>query len=129
MMQLDLATTVSTTRWGTADDDLRALGGTGGRNTVDASFGGEWLRDPRSPDKLPLRFGVHFRTLPFPVTTGAQPRELGLSLGTGLIVARQGTGGPPTALLSLALDYARRSADGGYGESAFMFAAGVTIRP
>lgn len=129
MARLDLATTVTTRRWGSADSDLRALGGTGGRNTVDASFGGEWLRDLRSPDQLPLRFGVHFRTLPFPVTTGAQPRELGLALGTGLVVARQGTGGPPSALLSLTLDYARRSADGGYGESAFMLAAGVTVRP
>jgi hypothetical protein len=129
MMKLDLATTVMTTRWGSADSDLRALGGTGGRNTVDASLGGEWIRDPRSPDRLPIRFGAHFRTLPFPVTSGAQPRELGLALGTGLVLARQGTGGPPSALLSLTLDYARRSADGGYGESAFMFAAGVTIRP
>jgi hypothetical protein len=129
MRQLDLATTVTTSRWGSADADLRALGGTGGRNTVDASFGGEWLRDPASPGRMPLRFGVHFRTLPFPVTNGAQPRELGLSLGTGLIVARQGAGGPPSALLSLTLDYARRTADGGYGESAFMFAAGVTVRP
>lgn len=129
MQALDLATTVSTTRWGSADDDLRALGGTGGRNTVDASFGGEWVRDLRTPERLPLRFGVHFRTLPFPVTSGAQPRELGLALGTGLVVARQGSGGPPSALLSLTLDYARRSAEGGYSESAFMFAAGVTIRP
>lgn len=127
--KLDLATSVTTSRWGSADAELHELGGTGGRNTVDASFGGEWLRDPRTPDRLPLRFGVHFRTLPFPVTSGAQPRELGLALGTGLVVARQGKGGPPSALLSLTLDYARRSADGGYGESAFMFAAGVTVRP
>jgi hypothetical protein len=129
LAQLDLATTVTTSRWGSADADLRALGGTGGRNTVDASFGGEWLRTPAMPDDMPIRFGVHFRTLPFPVTTGAQPRELGLSLGTGLIVARQSAGGIPSGLVSLTLDYARRSADGGYSESAFMFAAGVTIRP
>lgn len=129
LRQLDLATSVSTSRWGSSDADLRALGGTGGRNTVDASLGGEWLRNPASPENMPIRFGAHFRTLPFPVTTGAQPREVGVSLGTGLIVARQAAGGTPSGLLSLTLDYARRSADGGYSESAFMFSAGVTIRP
>jgi hypothetical protein len=127
--RLDLATAVSSTRWGSADADLRGLGGTGGRNTVDMSFGGEWLRDVRTADHLPLRFGIHYRTLPFPVTAGAQPHELGLSLGTGLVVAREVSTRVPTGLVNLTLEHARRSADGGYSESAWMFAAGVTVRP
>lgn len=127
--RLDFATAVTTTRWGSADADLRAIGGTGGRNTVDVSFGGEWLRNPRSADHLPLRFGGHFRTLPFPVTSGAQPRELGLALGTGLVVARQPSTRMPTGLIAFSLENVRRSADGGYSESAWMFAVGVTVRP
>lgn len=127
--RLDLAGSVMTSRWSTAEDDIRALGGVGSRNTVDVAFGGELTRDARSPERLPLRFGAHFRTLPFPVTTGAQPKEFGLSVGTGLIVARAGGDRVPTGLLNLALDKVWRSAEGGYRESAWMLALGVTLRP
>ncbi len=127
--RLDLAATVSSRRWGAADSDLRALGGTGARNTVDISAGAEWLRSARDPDRLPLRVGAHYRTLPFPATSGAQPREMGLALGTAMVVARQGSAGSPTGLVSLSLDYVRRTAVGGYHESAVLLAAGVTLRP
>jgi len=126
---LDLATAVSSARWGSADADLRALGGTGSRNVVDLSVGGEWLRHPRTPEHLPLRFGIHYRTLPFPVTAGAQPKEFGLSLGTALVVAREASTRAPTGLVSLSLENAHRSADGGYSESAWMLGLGVTVRP
>jgi hypothetical protein len=127
--RLDLAGSVMTSRWGTADDDIRTLGGAGSRNTVDIGLGGELLRDPRAPERKPIRFGAHFRTLPFPVTTGAQPKEYGLSVGTGFIVARDRSSSVPTGLLNFTLDKVWRSAEGGYSESAWLFAAGVTLRP
>lgn len=127
--RLDLASTVSTTRWGSADADVRALGGTGARNIVDASFGGEWLRSAREPENRPLRFGAHFRTLAFPVTSGVQPREIGLSLGSGAVLARERATTTPTALLDVSLEHAWRSATGGYRESAWLLAFGVTVRP
>jgi hypothetical protein len=127
--RLDVAGSVMTSRWSTAEDDIRALGGAGSRNTVDVALGAELIRDARTPERLPIRFGTHFRTLPFPVTTGAQPKEFGLSAGTGLVVARDRSSRLPTGLLNVALDKVWRSAEGGYSESAWMFALGVTLRP
>jgi hypothetical protein len=40
-------------RWGSADEDLRALGGTGAFNTVEAAGGLEFTPDPRRPFRRP----------------------------------------------------------------------------
>ncbi|MGH7657822.1 MAG: hypothetical protein ACREL6_06265, partial [Gemmatimonadales bacterium] len=61
--------------------------------------------------------------LPFLLTPGNQPREISASIGTGFNFAADRGG------LDLALERAWRRADGGYSESAWLFAIGVTIRP
>ena len=116
--RLDLATSVTRRSWSGADDDLQALGGTGSRNTFEWNAGAEWLSYPRRPSSRPLRIGGHYRTLPFPVESGAQPKEFGLSLGSALGFARDPQSGMARAQVDLSLSRVWRSATGGYREGA-----------
>ena len=90
--------------WAGANSDLLAEGGPGAKNTVDLSFGGEYV-NPRRPYQLPLRFGARYATNPFPLATGAQPSEVGVSLGLGSAASRSSAAG-----LDLSLEYLWRSA-------------------
>jgi hypothetical protein len=80
------------------------------------------IPDARRPNRRPIRFGVHYGTLPFFLGTGEQPTEFGVSLGTGARFAQQRAG------LDLALEQVWRSA-GGYKERAFQVTVGVSVRP
>lgn len=127
--RLDLASSVSRRSWSGADDDLRALGGTGSRNTFEWNGGLEWLSNPRQPANRPLRLGGHYRTLPFPVESGAQPREFGLSLGSAMGFARDPRSGLARAQVDLSVSRLWRSASGGYREGAWLLGVGFSVRP
>lgn len=126
--RLDLAVGATTSRWSTADADLRALGGTGARNTFEVSGGGEFIRNVRRPFQRPVRFGVRYATLPFPVESGAQAHELGFALGSGIRFA-QDRAGIDHAGIDLSLERLWRRASGGYSEGAWLVSVGVMVRP
>lgn len=126
--RIDLGTQVLTRRWGSADADLRALGGTGARNTFELSAGAELIRNARRPQQRPIRLGARYATLPFPVQSGAQPREIGLALGTGVRFA-QDRSGLDHAGVDISLERVWRTADGGFTEGAWLIGVGVMVRP
>lgn len=117
-----LAGQVMARNWSRADDGVVALGGVAARNTIEVSAGLEWYRNLRRPEQLPLRVGVRRSELPFLLVQGSQPRELGVSLGTGVRFAR-GIGG-----LDLALERIRRTQGSDYTENAWQLSLGVSLR-
>lgn len=119
---LDLASQVIYRTWSGANSDLLSQGGTGAENTVQVALGGELTPDLRRPFRRPIRFGVRFGTLPFPLVPGQQPKEVGLSVGSGIRFAQQRAG------IDLGLEHVWRSA-GAYSERALMVTLGVTVRP
>lgn len=129
MSRLDAAASVVGRTWSAADDDIRALGGTGADNTLEVSGGFEWTRNPRTPATLPLRVGAHTRTLAFRTEAGSQPSERGVSLGTGMAFARDPQTFVPRAQVDLSVSHLWRSAEGGYSETAWLIAVGVNVRP
>jgi hypothetical protein len=108
--------------WSSANQDLIALGGVGSRNTIDLSAGLEF-RTHLYVDDLPIRFGVRYANLPFALTTGDWPDELGLSLGTGMRFAR-GHGGIDATLQEI-----YRSDGTGRKEYATLVSIAVILRP
>jgi hypothetical protein len=119
---LELASQLLTRTWSGANSDLLAQGGTGADNSYEVSLGGEYIPDTRRPTRRPLRFGVRYGTLPFPVETGRQPKEFGISAGCGIRFA-QGRAG-----VDLGLEHVWRS-EGAFKERSFLVNLGVTVRP
>jgi len=109
--------------WSTANDDLVALGGTGAANTLEASGGFEFTPDPRRPYKRPIRLGVRYAELPFPLTAGESASEYGVSLGSGLSFAAD------RAVIGVSVERAWRDQGAAYKETAWIVTAGVTVRP
>ncbi len=109
--------------WSGANSDLLAQGGTGAENTLELALGGELARNARRPGNLPIRFGVRYAQLPFPIQPGEQPREFGLSLGTGTRFAQD------RASLDLTLEHHWRSESSRYSERAFTIVFGLSVRP
>jgi len=109
--------------WAKADADLKALGGLGARSTLEFSGGLEWARSGRDVTRWPLRLGVHRQTLPFPLESGAQGREVGLSIGTGVRLGAGGRGG-----FDFAVQQVWRSEGAQWREQAFMLTVGISIR-
>lgn len=126
--RLDVATHVITRRWGTADADLRALGGTGARNTVELAAGAELIRNARRSQQRPIRLGARYATLPFPVENGSQAHEVGLALGSGFRFAPD-RAGVDHAGIDLSVERVWRRASGGHSEGAWLIGVGVTVRP
>ncbi len=122
VQNLDLASQVVYRTWSAANSDLLAQGGTGAENTVQVALGAEVTPDIRRPFRRPIRFGVRYGTLPFPLIPGEQPKEFGVSLGSGFRFAQQRAG------VDLSLEHVWRSA-GVYSERALMMTLGVTVRP
>ncbi len=120
--KLELATQGIYRTWSGANSDLIEQGGTGAENTFQVAFGGELTPDIRRPYRRPIRFGARYGTLPFPLVPGEQPKEFGLSLGSGARFAQQRAG------VDLGLEYVRRSA-GAYKERAFLVTLGISVRP
>lgn len=70
--------------WSRLDPDLKARGGVGAVNTIAVAGGLEWFRSGTRPGRLPVRAGVRWSELPFPVEEGVGGgRELAVALGTG----------------------------------------------
>ncbi|HEY7684134.1 MAG TPA: hypothetical protein VH879_15930, partial [Gemmatimonadales bacterium] len=126
--RLDIGTHVVTHRWGSADADLRAMGGTGARNTVEIAAGAELIRSPRRPQQRPIRLGARYATLPFPVENGSQAHEVGVAIGSGFRFA-QDRAGIDHAGIDLSVERVWRRASGGHREGAWLIGVGVTVRP
>jgi hypothetical protein len=94
----------------------------GADNSYEVSLGGEYIPDVRRPTRRPLRFGFRYGVLPFPVEAGQQPKEFGISAGSGVRFA-QGRAG-----IDLGLEHVWRSA-GEFKERSFLVNLGVTVRP
>lgn len=120
--RLDLATQGIFRTWSGANSDLLASGGTGADNTFEAAVGGEYVGDPRRPHRRPIRFGAHYATLPFPLQPGVQPKEFGVSLGSGIRFAQDRAG------VDLSVEHLWRSA-GDFKERTFVISVGVGVRP
>jgi len=109
--------------WSGANSDLRAQGAPGAQNTVELSVGGEYARNNRRFSKFPLRFGIRYATLPFPVVPGSSPHEISISTGTGFRFAQD------RAAIDLALEQAWRSEGSAYKERVFGLVLGLSVRP
>ena len=120
--KLDLATQATLRTWSGANSDLLQQGGLGAENTIEVAAGAEYRPDPRRPFRRPLRFGARYALLPFPLVTGEQGHEFGVSAGTGLRFAQQRGG------VDVALEHVWRS-QAVYSERAFILTLGVSVRP
>ncbi|HET7470999.1 MAG TPA: hypothetical protein VFJ81_15045 [Gemmatimonadales bacterium] len=120
--KIELASQVLTHTWSAANSDLLEQGGVGSKNNYEASFGLEYTPDLRRPARRPLRLGVRYGTLPFLLDTGEQPKEFGISAGTGIRFAQERAG------VDLGLEHVWRSA-GAFKERTFLVNLGVTVRP
>lgn len=121
--KLNLAAAYFRRNWSSADADLKAQGGIAALDAYEVSGGVEIWRDVRRPDHRPIRLGVHYATLPFPLRVGKQAHEVGLAAGTGFRFVG-GRGGVDFALQQL-----WRSDGDGYSERATVVTVGVSIRP
>ena len=108
--------------WSGANSDLLRLGGTGSRNSLDLSTGFE-VRTHASADQTPIRLGIHYAQLPFPIVPGNFPDEFGLSGGTGVRFAR-GRGA-----LEFSLEEIWRSDNAGHKERATILSFQVMLKP
>lgn len=120
--RVELAAQGIVSRWSVANDDLLAQGGTGADNTVDFSGGLQYVTEPGTPTRWPIRTGVRYRTLPFPIVPGEQPGEFTVAAGTGRRFAADRGG------IDVAVQRVWRSA-GDYTEGAWLFGLSVTVRP
>jgi hypothetical protein len=109
--------------WGSADADVKAAGGIGTRDTWEASLGTELATNRRRPTSLPLRLGFRYAELPFLLHAGEQPREMGISFGTGARFAQDRAG------IDAAIEWSRRKEAAGFSERTFQLVLGLTISP
>ena len=109
--------------WSRSSEGFEAIGGTGASDTFEAALGVEFLRDPERPRHLPLRAGIHWTQLPFPLEPGDEPTEFGVSAGSGFRFARDRGG------VDLAVERTWRSEGSEYKETAWLLTVGVTVRP
>ena len=120
--KLEMASQLLVHTWSGANSDLLEQGGVGSKNNYEASFGLEFTPNLRRPSRRPLRLGVRYGTLPFLLETGEQPKELGVSAGTGIRFAQERAG------VDLGLEHVWRTA-GAFKERTFLLNLGVMVRP
>lgn len=109
--------------WSVSDSALKAQGGLGAENAAEGALGLEWARNAKSPYKFPLRAGVRYAELPYPVVVGRQGTEFQVSLGTGFrFTGNRGS-------LDLALERTWRNDGADFKERTLMLTLGVGIRP
>jgi hypothetical protein len=109
--------------WSAANSDLLQQGGVGARNTLELGLGGEYIRDTRRPSTLPIRFGVRYAQLPFPLSVGGKPSEVSVAVGTANRFAQDRAG------IEITLEHAWRKQGSAYKERAFSLTFGLSIRP
>jgi hypothetical protein len=120
--KLELAAQTLVRTWSAANSDLLLQGGTGADNTIEIAAGAQYTPDLKRPYRRPLRLGVRYATLPFPLLPGDQGHEFGVSLGSGVRFAQQRAG------VDLALEQQWRS-EGPYSERGFILSIGVSLKP
>jgi hypothetical protein len=109
--------------WSVADEFVVSQGGIGARDTFEGSVGLEWIRNSSRRSSFPLRLGMRYAQLPFPVVAGQEGKELQLSLGTGFrFTAERGS-------LDIAIEQTWREDAVSFKEQTFMLTVGVGIRP
>ncbi len=121
--RLQLSGQATLRTWSGANSDVLANGGVGANNTVELAAGAEYTPDPRRPWRRPLRLGVRYAQLPFPLLANEDPKEFGLSLGTGTRFAAERAG------IDLTLERTWRSEGNAYSEGAWLLTVGVSVRP
>lgn len=109
--------------WSVADESIKERGGLGADDAAEGAFGLEWTRSARSPYKFPLRAGVRYAQLPYPVVTGSRGTEVQVSLGTGFRFTNN------RGSVDFAIERAWRDDGAAFKEKTFMFTFGVGIRP
>jgi hypothetical protein len=109
--------------WSGANSDLQGQGGVGARNTLELGAGIEVARNLRRPSSLPIRLGVRYGELPFPVVAGQRPREFSLAAGTGQRFAQDRAG------IDFSVEHFWRSEGSPYKERALTIVFGLSIRP
>lgn len=126
--KLDVAAQALYRTWGEANDELVENGAPGTKNTIDLSVGVELVRNARRASQLPLRAGARFATLPVLVDPDTQPREFGLTLGSGFRFSRDARGND-RAGIDFALERVWRSAGDGRSEGVWLVWVGGSVRP
>lgn len=109
--------------WSSANADLVRQGGVGARDMTEVAIGAEYLRNARRPLALPLRVGLRYSTLPFPIEAGGRPTQVSLSAGTGARFANE------RASLDVALEQTWRREGSAYRERALSLILGLSVRP
>jgi long-subunit fatty acid transport protein len=109
--------------WGSTNQALLDIGGTGSRDTWEAGFGAEFYTNLDRPTRLPIRLGARRASLPFPLETGEMPTETNLALGTGFLFA-QDMGG-----IDLALERVWRKEAHSFEERAWLLTVTASLRP
>jgi hypothetical protein len=109
--------------WSVADSSIMAQGAPGARNTIGINGGLELIRNAHLPLKYPIRLGAHYTTLPFLLITDPQPREYGISVGTGRRFAADRGG------FDIAVERIWRSEGSSYTEGATVITIGISVRP
>ncbi len=111
-----------TRSWSRGDEELKARGGTGASNTTAAALGLQLTRSIAAPNQFPLRLGVRWGSLPYPVVAGRETgKELGITMGTGFLMSGQ-RGGVDIAFERIWRD------EGAFSERTFVVRFGVTVR-
>ncbi len=122
--RLSLSSQAMSRRWGRLDQALRDRGGAGAVHTTLVAAGLEWGRNAQRPDQLPLRLGVRWNQMPFPVAEGLETgTEFTAALGTGLLL------GGGRASLDLSLERVWRSETVAFEERGVALRLGVAVRP
>jgi len=109
--------------WGSTNDELIAVGGTGSRDTWEGGFGAEFTPDIEHPRRLPIRVGIRRASMPFPLETGEMPTETNLSFGTGFLFGREKGGADVT------LERVWRNEANNFEERAWLITVTATLRP
>ncbi|HEX5004249.1 MAG TPA: hypothetical protein VFV65_02985 [Gemmatimonadales bacterium] len=109
--------------WSLASQDIVDAGGIGAEDTFRGSIGGEMATSPVHPGTLPLRAGLRYAQLPFPLADGEQPSEFAVAAGTGARFAKG------HAAIDVALERVWRSSSGGFSEKAWILTFGLTLKP
>lgn len=120
---LDLAGQATMRNWSRANSGLVGAGAVGARDTKEFSGGIEYFRNVRRRENKPIRLGVRYAELPFLLNTSGQPKEFGVSVGSGVRFARD-LGG-----IDFAVERMKRTQGSAYSETGWHVTIGISVRP